>query len=465
MTSGPNDSTDGDRPRVAVVGGGIAGMAAAWSLDRSGFPVRVFEKADALGGNARTQRWSLAQGSAESPVLVIAWPGRYYHNYHQLLDRLGLERRPIPIRYWIAHPDGVFRQDGESELDRRFADDFARWRRLIRFATRINDLFLGGDRRASLYHFSYWNPLNLIPLYRLCRAFGISSAFWRQIFVPVHVATLITTSMRDLPAVVAPLVESIVPLERPCEMTTWAGAPRAVFERMSESFRERVHTRCEIVSIRRERGRFVLEAATGERFEADRVVMACQAPAARRALEDANPFERFLLGRVQYVDDVDRSFARYRIHSDAGILPAADRERILRDFNTYVEVDESGRLECTFVLSAGNPNLRELGRPMLVTFNSRKPIADVVAEVELPNPTHTLSLRNLANMLLFRFVQGRRGVYYCSGYTTPEGAHDISFLSGLVVAGELGAEYPFADVPEALADYRQMQRLMLGRAR
>ncbi|MBY0398787.1 hypothetical protein K2X89_00695, partial [Myxococcota bacterium] len=56
------------------------------------------------------------------------------------------------------------------------------------------------------------------------------------------------------------------------------------------------------------------------------------------------------------------------------------------------------------------------------------------------------------------------GIYFCSGYTTPEGAHDLSFLSGLVVAHALGADYPFGpDAALARADFRQMQRIMLGR--
>lgn len=464
------------KPRVAIVGGGIAGVAAAWSLHRSGTPVTLFEKATALGGNARTFEWPAGgslRGSSdaatepgtprvESPLLVIAWPGQFYHNYHLLLDALGVERTRIPIRYFVQHPDGVFAQDGMGELDRGFADDFARWRRMISWSTRINDLFLGRDRYPSMYPVSYLNPLNVLSLYRWARLFGVTEAFWQKIFVPVHAATLITTSMRDVPAVVGPLMEGIVSLERPSQMTTWVGPPRQVFERMTAPFARDVHTDCEVVSVERASHGYRLRSARGEVFDSERVVMACQAPAALRVLDSPTWLERRLLSRVEYVDDVDRTFSRFTVHSDTRALPEKDRDRILSSYNTYVEVDPAGRLECTFVLSAGNPNLRELGRPMLVTFNSRKRI-DPVASFDLPNPTHTLSLRNLLNMLLLRHIQGRRGIYYCSGYTTPEGAHDLSFLSGLVAARALGADYPF-DPSEryALADFRQMYRMMLG---
>lgn len=452
------------RPRVAVIGGGIAGVSAAWSLHRSGFPVQIFERGPALGGNAKTFRWSVDSGEAESPLLVIAWPEIYYHSYHRLLEELGVDSTSMPIAYFVKHPHGTFCQDGRLDLYPGLAKDFRRWARLIRVTKRINDFFLGRDRYDSLYHLSYWNPLNLIPLYALTRVFGISARFWDEIFVPVHCASFITTKMKDLPAVVGPLVESVVTLERPCRMGTWVGAPRQVFERMTESFRDDVHTCCEITAVRRLGEGFRIESADGEVFEADRVVFACQAPSILRALEEPSWIERTLLGRVRYVDDEDPTFSRFVVHSDESILPEAHRERILSEFNTYTEVDAEGDLECTFVLSARNPALADLGRPMLVSFGSKKPIGKVEAEIALPNPTHALSLPNLLRMMGVRFIQGRRGIHYCGSFTTPEGAHDISFVSGLVAARSVGAAYPFPlDDGPAVADYHQMQRIMLGK--
>lgn len=450
--------------RVAIVGGGIAGVAAAWSLHRSGYRVELFERGPALGGNARTFRWKTERGFAESPLLVIAWPGIYYHNYHRLLEELGLGTESLSISYFVQHPDGVFCQDGKTELHRRLAPEFRRWDRLIRWASRINDFFLAKNRHPSLYHFSLLNPLNLVSLYRLSRLFGISDAFWRLIFVPVHCASLITTRMKDAPAVIAPLLESVVPLERPCRMTTWGVSPRHVFERMTQPFSDSVHTGCEIAAVRREGDGYVLQSRGGEIFSADRVVFACQAPSILSALERPSWLERQLLKRVRYVDDVDPTFSRFTLHSDTRIFPEEQRERIASDFNTYVEVDAAGCLECTFVLSSQYPGLREHGRPMLVTFNSKKSIDPVEGEFDLPNPTHTLSLGNLSIMMAMRFLQGRRGLYYCGSFTTPEGGHDLSFLSGLVAARAIGAAYPFAlDDSPAVGDYRQMQRIMLGR--
>jgi predicted NAD/FAD-binding protein len=448
--------------KVAVVGGGIAGVGAAWSLHRAGYEVELFERGPALGGNAKTFRWTVEDGHAESPLLVVAWPRMYYHNYESLLGEVGVGIDKLPISYFVQTPEGHFCQDGQTAMQKRFAPEFRRWKRLVAFVTKVNDIFLPKNKHDSMYHFSYFNPMNLIPLYWLARLFGISNAFWDRIFVPIHCASFITTSMRGVPAVILPLLESIVPLEEPTQMGTWQGPPRQVFDRMTAPFADKVHTDHEITSVKRRDGRFVIGDAHGRTYEADRVVFACDATSVLNALESPSWLQRLLFSKAQYVDDVDPTFSRFVVHSDTTILPEKHRERILSDFNTYSEIDEVGALECTFVISAQNPSIKDKGVPMLVTFNSKKAIDKVQKRIELPHPTHTMSLRNLLIMSMMRFLQGKDGIHYCGTFTTPEGGHDLSFMSGLVAANAIGAPYPFRhDNASAVADFNQMQRMML----
>jgi len=48
-----------------VIGGGLAGMEAALSIAKQGFPVHIVEKTDALGGNARHVRYTLEGGDVQ----------------------------------------------------------------------------------------------------------------------------------------------------------------------------------------------------------------------------------------------------------------------------------------------------------------------------------------------------------------------------------------------------------------
>ena len=453
--------------KIGIVGGGIAGVGAAWSLHRAGYEVELFEKGPAIGGNAKTFRWTVNDGHAESPLLVVAWPQMYYHNYELLLDELGVGIETLPISYFVQTPEGHFCQDGQTGVQKRFAPEFRRWKKLVAFITKVNDFFLPKKKHDSLYHFSYFNPMNLIPLYWMARLFGISSEFWDKIFVPIHCATFITTSMRGVPAVILPLLESIVPLEEPTQMGTWRGAPRQVFDRMTAPFADKVRTDHEITTVKRSNGRFTIGDAKGRTYEADKVIFACDAASVLSALESPSWLQRLLFRNAEYVDDVDPSFSRFVIHSDTSIFAEKHRQRILSDFNTYSEIDETGALECTFVISAQNPSTKDEGVPMLVTFNSKKAIDKVQKHVDLPHPTHTVSLRNMIIMSMMRFLQGKDGIHYCGTFTTPEGGHDLSFMSGLVAAHVIGAPYPFSqDNSDAVADFKQMQRMMLtSRAR
>lgn len=51
-------------------------------------------------------------------------------------------------------------------------------------------------------------------------------------------------------------------------------------------------------------------------------------------------------------------------------------------------------------------------------------------------------------------------VYFAGSAMTPGNGHDLSFLSGLIVAKKLGAAYPFAHSPAAAADFERLRGLM-----
>lgn len=81
-------ASSGDRPRVAVVGGGLAGLSAATFLGRAGVRVDLFEAEDGLGGLARS--FDLAGATVERYYHFLCLPDR------ELLDLAGgLGLRPL----------------------------------------------------------------------------------------------------------------------------------------------------------------------------------------------------------------------------------------------------------------------------------------------------------------------------------------------------------------------------------
>ncbi len=111
-------------PRVAVVGAGAAGMAAAWDLTRAGCAVTLFESSDTVGGLASGFRAPHWQWSLE----------KYYHHWFTsdrhilaLIRELGLAGRVVFTRpYTVVYHQGRFHPlDSPSHALRFTATHFA----------------------------------------------------------------------------------------------------------------------------------------------------------------------------------------------------------------------------------------------------------------------------------------------------------------------------------------------------
>lgn len=95
-------------PRAAVVGGGIAGLAAACALAERGVAAVVFEREDTLGGRLRGWDTVLADGSQATMTRGFHAFFRQYYNLRALLRRSdpGL-RALVPLAdYPLVHRDG-----------------------------------------------------------------------------------------------------------------------------------------------------------------------------------------------------------------------------------------------------------------------------------------------------------------------------------------------------------------------
>jgi carotenoid phi-ring synthase / carotenoid chi-ring synthase len=99
---------EGPPPRVAVVGGGIAGIAAAVALAERGVQVQLLEREQQLGGRLRGWPTTLADGSAVTMSRGFHAFFRQYYNLRALLrraDPLGRALAPM-TDYPLIDADG-----------------------------------------------------------------------------------------------------------------------------------------------------------------------------------------------------------------------------------------------------------------------------------------------------------------------------------------------------------------------
>jgi protoporphyrinogen/coproporphyrinogen III oxidase len=95
--------------RVIVIGGGIAGLGAAWDLQRAGAEVIVIEKGAEIGGRCRSTRF----GGQDVPLGAFAFSEKDVA-LSQLADELGLRGRDSVKDLTAGHMLRLFWRDGHT---------------------------------------------------------------------------------------------------------------------------------------------------------------------------------------------------------------------------------------------------------------------------------------------------------------------------------------------------------------
>ena len=510
-------------PRVAVIGGGIAGCGTAWALRKSGFDVTLFEARAEISGNARTFDWDFAAQRPNAPeelqtvkscCSVTAWPPLFYKNYTCLLDELGVETVHQPLSWflnskvpgavgtlWAADPTPY-----EGSLRNVLKRDFDIYGRVVRFSDAMCNLLTlrwapwrRGDS-PSMYDshtgIGLLNPMNVVPLYSMYRFMGGSELWWQVVFTPHYTASFLVDELRPFPAVFGPLIEAQIPLlpnednarsfesarsERDCHITTcqtWKDAGRGireVFAKLTRNVDLRENTRVREVEVLPD-GRKRVHDEFDNVLDVDRVVFACPANAVGNIHRSAGWLANTIFSTPVYADDhhPDSGHMHSVLHSDGNVIDERFREDCLKRASNYVEVTEKGdgtiniENQYNFGVQTPGPGVYDLPldeKPVMLISHALGEGKSIDEALVVGTANHArahplYSGWNVMAMLSLRLVQGRDGIYYCSNWTTPGNCHDMSFLSGLVCAHAIGARYPFEENGEAKKDFHRMRDLM-----
>jgi predicted NAD/FAD-binding protein len=553
----------GTKLRVAVIGGGIAGCGAAYSLAKSGaVEVTLFEERGILGGNAKTNAWE-EFGGVRTGLSVLAWPAEYFRHYTQLLKDLGIPTVDVQPTFWVdtdrpadASP---FWAHADAASKVRWATDMKKWDNMVAFTRSVNEgsaqvsqllsiplrfivrvvnkIFglilhlVGGEKRKSkgfegrqakktdrssgkgepntaalkgkpsFYKVTLLNPMNLIPIRLLSKVFGISDSFWEYVVVPVYSSSFLTCHLNDTPAVILPALDDIISVGAGPVKTlkTWAGSSKDVFDAMARvigsqniELNAAITHVSPIVGYGCENNGIVITYKGGAKTaHFDRVIFACPSRAVDNLSKGttlrSHLFDQ-IIPSILYENERDDSFTFGVIHSNRSVIPSQCHEKYFgRRYSNYLKVRKNpDRSQCklenlvenTFTLGTWVPQAVSAAGGLaaepfdcFVTYNGsvKIPEAEQLGIVDNTWAHPQLSLKMMTLAASVGLLQGRHNVYYCGSYTTPGNGHDLSLLSGFVVAhaviskaGHPEAAYPFAAVgdPRLHADFKQLQALM-----
>jgi predicted NAD/FAD-binding protein len=296
------------RSKIAVVGAGIAGIAAAWRLQQSGAEVHLFERGERLGGHTHTHALEVTGGTVPLDTGFIVFNNHNYPNFSAWLDELGVPSQDSDMSFAVR--DDIARLEyGTTDL-RAMLSNYAQlakpafwgmWRDLLRFYRRladgeIPDITLGEYLRQG--HFS--------PAFVNSHIAPMCAALWSQ---PAEES--LQLSLRH-----------VVEFMRNHKMLNVTDRPRwrvvrggssSYLNAFTQRFEGRVHLQCDVGSIRRTPGGVVFSQGDERHFDA--VVLACHSDQALALLEDPAPAELDVLGAIPYQDN------DVLLHEDASFMP------------------------------------------------------------------------------------------------------------------------------------------------
>ena len=132
--------------KIAIVGGGIAGLGAAWALDHN-HEVSLFEANEWLGGHAHTVDVAVPEGSLPVDTGFLVFNERTYPHLTRLFRHIGVDTQPSDMSFsfsleggleYAGNGTGLFAQPRNliNRAHWRMVRDIARFRRLWRMAAR-----------------------------------------------------------------------------------------------------------------------------------------------------------------------------------------------------------------------------------------------------------------------------------------------------------------------------------------
>lgn len=303
----PPSQVDGEAPHVLILGGGIAGLTAAWTLQQAGVPYTLIEAARHLGGMIQTAYFDgfVAEGGPET--FITRKPELW-----ELAVELGLEEvmTPItsetsgaavlhnnqvmpvplsPVRFvttsllsWrgklrmMAEPFIPARKDNDDET----LADFARRRLGSEACDRLIAPILSGIYNSDAERQSIMTTASVM---RDLEKHG-----------SLVMGTIATMRKRR--------AEQKAGVKAPPRSVSFANGAQELVDTMAERFTGDVRLNTHVTKLEADENGYLATLNTGEQFAADALILAIPAKAAAPLLADLAPSAAAMLAQIRFAD-------------------------------------------------------------------------------------------------------------------------------------------------------------------
>lgn len=403
--------------RVAVVGGGTAGLHAAWMLDRMGVDYTLFEATEVVGGHAFTHTYVDADDDT-LPVdmgFIFGAPSAY-EELKAMLARYDVERAPATLDLSVRVGETAWTTGGELPPE------------VARFAA-LADAHCDDD------------SLNLVPFGWWLYDNGFDAQFIDDYLTPFFLILFATE--RGIYQVSTRFMLNMtagrrrwLSFETGGDVWTIVDGSEQYYDKLGADLASHIRLRTPVTRIERVDGRVRLTAVGPEgplQEVYDAVILAVSADVARQLLSDRSWLEDLILAQVRYSDH------EVLLHTDLSAVPEPE---LRRSYN-YRRYDTGWELSSL-------PALSTPGRLDPVPVGTLNPQRDY-SGVQFRRTWHhfPMDLWHLATVLeMLPRIQGNGGVYYAGDWVSVVG-HGPAMRTGVHAACEIGGTTPRPDLTTA----------------
>ena len=426
----PLPQSAGLMSRIAIIGGGISGLASAWLLARR-HEVVLFEANGYAGGHSNTVDATVDGITHPVDTGFLVYNDRTYPNLIRLFAALGVETADSDMSFSVRIGDGELEWSGSS-----LATVFAQPANLVRprFLRMLADL-LRFNREASRLAESGAPVTGTLGEFLDARGYGPEV---RELYlVPMAACIWSTPSSRINRFPMQTFLtfcanHGLLAVSNRPQWRTVKGGSREYVKKLLAALPD-VRLSTPVRQVRRFPDRVEVATSHGtERF--DRVVLATHTDQSLAMLEHPTGEERSVLKAIPYQPN------RAVLHTDERLLPRRRRAWASWNFHAPRAGLTDDPVSLTYLLNRLQP--LPFASPVMVTLNPvDEPRADrVLASFDYDHPAFLEGSDEAKRRVVS--LQGRERTWYCGAWTR-YGFHEDGLLSAVNVARQMGVPIPW----------------------
>ena len=413
--------------KIAVIGGGISGLGAAYALSQR-HEVTLFEAEHRLGGHAHTVDINVGGDRVAVDTGFIVYNEHNYPSLTRLFADIGAPTEKSSMTFSVSLDGGAREYSGTLQGLFAGANFFSsrHWRMLSEIVTfyRSAEELIARPGYAEL------------SLGAFLKRSGFSGSLARDHLLPMAAAIWSSTTSQTLAFPARTFVRffanhGLFSLTSRPQWRTVSGGSREYVERLNSHMRARVFLGANIKRIERLPHGVSVVSGTGQAARFESVVLATHADQALSILgNSASADERRILGAITCQDN------DAYLHCDPTLMPR--RRAVWSSWNTLTAKgqDESRPVFVSYWMNRLQNLQTKL--PIIVSLNPFTPPAADKLFVRYKCRHPQFDANALAAQSSMPRIQGRERVWFCGAWTG-YGFHEDGLASGLSVASALGA--------------------------